>query len=321
MLVVLALGGNALLKRGESHSAVAQRHNIHTAVTAVADVARQHQVVVTHGNGPQVGLLALQAAAYTPVPPYPLDILGAESEGMIGYMLEQELRNQLPEQPSATLLTQTLVDCNDLAFTRPSKFVGPVYTQSEAEQLAHTRGWRFAPDGAALRRVVPSPEPQGILELSTIRLLVQHGVLVVCTGGGGIPVAQDARGALYGVEAVIDKDRASALLAIQLQADCLVMLTDVQGVYTDWGTGSARRIRRTSALPLQDYAFASGSMGPKVEAACRFIYAGGAMAAIGALADAAAIVRGEAGTHIVPGREPLTWYTDSDHTAGESLSG
>jgi len=308
MLVVIALGGNALLQRGETASAEAQRHNVQTAVRAVAEVARTHTVVVTHGNGPQVGLLALQAAAYAQVPPYPLDVLGAESEGMIGYLLEQALGNHLPGQPVATLLTQTLVQRHDPAFTTPTKFVGPVYSQAEAQRLAAARGWRMAPDGPYFRRVVPSPEPTGIVELGTIRLLVQHGVLVVCTGGGGIPVTQDEHGALYGVEAVIDKDRASAFLATALDAHCLLLLTDVDGVYTDWGTPAARRLRRANPTQLQDYTFASGSMGPKVEAACRFVNAGGAMAAIGALADAAAILRGDSGTVIVPNADVPCWY-------------
>lgn len=312
MLIVIALGGNALLRRSELASAEAQRRNVQRAVKAVAEVARAHTVVVTHGNGPQVGLLALQAAAYTLVPPYPLDVLGAESEGMVGYLLEQELHNQLPGQPVATLLTQTLVDPADPAFARPTKFVGPLYSQEEAAQVASQRGWHIAQDGAGFRRVVPSPAPRGIVELSTIQLLVQHGVLVVCTGGGGIPVTQDAHGALYGVEAVVDKDRASLLLARQLQADCLLMLTDVPGVYTDWGTTAARRLQRASPEQLQGYTFASGSMGPKVDSACQFVCAGGQMAAIGALEDAAAMLRGAAGT--VVRREPLglAWYADSD---------
>jgi len=308
MLVVIALGGNALLQRGETASAEAQRHNVQTAVRAVAEVARTHTVVVTHGNGPQVGLLALQAAAYAQVPPYPLDVLGAESEGMIGYLLEQALGNHLPGQPVATLLTQTLVQRHDPAFTTPTKFVGPVYSQAEAQRLAAARGWRMAPDGPYFRRVVPSPEPTGIVELGTIRLLVQHGVLVVCTGGGGIPVTQDEHGALYGVEAVIDKDRASAFLATALDAHCLLLLTDVDGVYTDWGTPAARRLRRANPTHLQAYTFASGSMGPKVEAACHFVSAGGTMAAIAALADAAAILRGDNGTVIVPGADAPCWY-------------
>jgi carbamate kinase len=308
MLVVIALGGNALLQRGETASAAVQRGNVQTAVRAVAEVARTHTVIVTHGNGPQVGLLALQAAAYPPVPPYPLDVLGAESEGMIGYLLEQELRNHLPGQPVATLLTQTLVQGNDPAFTRPTKFVGPVYSQDEAARLGQTMGWRMAQDGPSFRRVVPSPEPTGIVELSTIQLLVQHGVLVVCTGGGGIPVTQDEQGALYGVEAVIDKDLASAFLATALLADCLLLLTDVDGVYTDWGTPAARRLRRATPTQLQDHTFASGSMEPKVEAACRFVSAGGTMAAIGALAAATALLQGDDGTIIVPNADALCWY-------------
>ncbi|MBM3225532.1 MAG: carbamate kinase [Candidatus Tectomicrobia bacterium] len=308
MLVVIALGGNALLRRSELASAETQRRNVQRAIQAVAEVARLHTVVVTHGNGPQVGLLALQAAAYTLVPPYPLDVLGAESEGMVGYWLEQELVNQLPGQPVATLLTQTLVEPDDPAFAKPTKFVGPTYTQEEAAQVARTRGWQIAQDGAGFRRVVPSPEPRDIVELSTIRLLVQHGVLVVCTGGGGIPVTRNTQGAFYGVEAVVDKDYASCLLATQLQADSLLLLTDVDGIYTAWGTPAARRLRCASPGQLQGYPFASGSMGPKVEAACRFVRTRGRPAAIGALEDAAAILRGAAGTLIMPGNQALGWY-------------
>jgi carbamate kinase len=267
-------------------------------VRAVAAVARRHEVVVTHGNGPQVGLLALQAEAYRDVAPYPLDVLGAESEGMIGYLLEQELMNALPGRPVATLLTQVSVDAADPAFTRPSKPIGPVYDEPAGRRLAAERGWAVAPDGDGVRRVVASPEPRAILELSTIRLLVAGGVLVVCAGGGGVPVTVAAHGAVHGVEAVVDKDRAAALLAERLDADALLLLTDVPGVVAGWGTAAAVELDRVTPAQLRDMTFAAGSMGPKVEAACRFAERTGRLAAIGALDDAEAILAGRAGTQV-----------------------
>jgi carbamate kinase len=296
--VVVALGGNALIRRGERAEAATQRANIVRAVRAVADVARRHEVVVTHGNGPQVGLLALQAEAYRDVAPYPLDVLGAESEGMIGYLLEQELMNALPGRPVATLLTQVTVDAADPAFTRPSKPIGPVYDEPAGRRLAAERGWAVAPDGDGVRRVVASPEPRAILELSTIRFLVAGGVLVVCAGGGGVPVTVAAHGAVHGVEAVVDKDRAAALLAERLDADALLLLTDVPGVVAGWGTAAAVELDRVTPAQLRDMTFAAGSMGPKVEAACRFAERTGRLAAIGALDDAEAILAGRAGTQV-----------------------
>lgn len=298
MRVVIALGGNALLERGQRPEAELQRQNTRRAARAVAQVAEEHEVVLTHGNGPQVGLLALQSAAYQEVPPYPLDLLGAETEGMIGYLIEQELRNFLPRRNIATLLTQTVVRLDDPAFEKPTKFVGPIYSEQEARLLAEQRGWTVAPDNQHFRRVVASPRPIRIVELPAIRLLVQHGVLVVCTGGGGIPVAVDDSGAIHGVEAVVDKDRASALLADGLEADWLLMLTDVSAVFDGWGTAQQRAIRRASPQQLQSLSLAEGSMGPKVEAACRFVASDGRKAGIGSLDDASAILRGEAGTLI-----------------------
>ncbi len=307
MRIVIALGGNALLERGQPPEAEVQRRNTRRASQAVAKVAQEHDVVLTHGNGPQVGLLALQSAAYREVSPYPLDMLGAESEGMIGYLIEQELSNFLPERNIATLLTQTVVQQDDPAFENPTKFVGPVYSEEEARRLSRELGWAVAQDGRHFRRVVASPRPVRIVELPTIRLLVQHGVLVVCTGGGGIPVAVDESGAIQGVEAVVDKDRASALLAEGLAADWLLMLTDVPAVYDQWGTDRQRAIRRASPSLLEDMDFAEGSMGPKVEAACRFVASDGRKAGIGALDDAFAILRGEAGTVIEAGVEGIVW--------------
>jgi carbamate kinase len=294
--VVAALGGNALLRRGEPPEAATQRRHVAEAVRALAALAGTDELVVTHGNGPQVGLLALQAAAYRDVLPYPLDVLGAESEGMIGYLLEQALRNELPGRPVATLLTQIVVDPKDQAFSRPSKPIGPVYSEADARRLAAERGWTIAPDGESFRRVVASPEPLQVVELEAIRLLVAAGVLVICAGGGGIPVIVDDAGALFGVEAVIDKDLSAALLAQLLEADALLMLTDVAAVERGWGTSEAAPIRQATPAELRTLSFASGSMAPKVEAACRFVEAGGRLAAIGALDDAAAILRGEAGT-------------------------
>lgn len=296
MLVVVALGGNALLRRGEPLDAAVQRANVKVAAEAVAEIAAEHRVVLTHGNGPQVGLLALQNEAYTDVAAYPLDVLDAETEGMVGYLLEQELGRHLPRERLATLLTQVIVDPDDPAFSNPTKFVGPVYEGRDARFLAHERGWTVAPDGDQWRRVVPSPEPRRIVELATLRLLVDHGVTVTCAGGGGIPVVPDGLGGLRGVEAVIDKDLAAALLATELRADALVLLTDVDGVYADWGTAEARPIRETTPGALRALDLPAGSMGPKVEAVCRFVEAGGRLAAIGALGDAASILTGGAGT-------------------------
>lgn len=298
MLVVIALGGNALLRRGEPLDADVQRRNVQTAAAAVAEIAREHAVVVTHGNGPQVGLLALQGEAFRSVRPYPLDVLDAESEGMIGYVLDQELTNQLPEREVATLLTQVVVEPDDPAFSHPTKPIGPVFSEVDARRLATERGWAIAPDDGGWRRVVPSPEPCEIVELATIETLVDHDVVVVCSGGGGIPVVLDEHGRLHGAEAVIDKDLAATLLAQHLGADTLLLLTDVDAVYDAWGTADARAIRRTTTAELRAKEYAAGSMGPKVESACRFVEATGHTAAIGALVDAAAILRGDAGTTV-----------------------
>jgi carbamate kinase len=299
MLVVVALGGNALLRRGEPADVNTQRANVAAAVEAIAELAAEHDVVITHGNGPQVGLLALQGEAYAAAEAYPLDVLGAETEGMIGYLLDQELVNRFGgRRQVATLLTQVIVDADDPAFHRPEKFIGPVYEDAMAHELASRRGWTVAQDGRHWRRVVPSPEPRAIVELDTIRLLTELRVIVVCTGGGGIPVTVGVDGRLTGVEAVVDKDRAAALLAEGLGADALLMLTDVPVVQEGFGTPQARDLRDMRADELRKLSFAAGSMGPKVEAACRFAERTGGMAGIGALADAAAILRGERGTRV-----------------------
>jgi carbamate kinase len=298
MRVVVALGGNALLRRGQPMTEQIQRENVRVACRALADVAREHTIVITHGNGPQVGLLALQAAAYDRVEAYPLDVLGAETEGMIGYLIMQELGNLLPvEQLFSTILNQVEVDPDDPAFRNPTKFIGPIYAREQAERLARERGWSMAQDGDAWRRVVPSPLPKRIFEIRPIMWLVERGVIVICAGGGGIPTMyRPGTRTLVGVEAVIDKDRAGALLARSLNADAFLMLTDVDAVYVDWGTPTARAIRRASPEGLEAFRFAAGSMGPKVDSACEFTRATGGIAGIGALKDAAAVLRGEAGT-------------------------
>jgi carbamate kinase len=308
VLIVAALGGNALLRRGEAPTAEAQRRNVRIAAEALAGLAAGRDLVVCHGNGPQVGLLALQALAYAAVPPYPLDVLGAESEGMIGYVIEQELAAVLPGRPVAALLTQVEVDPADPAFARPSKPIGPLYPAEEAGRLARERGWTMMRDGAGCRRAVPSPEPRRILELPTIALLVRAGVAVVCAGGGGIPVVVSGEGRVRGVEAVIDKDRTAALLAAALGADALAILTDVDAVYADWEGERRMAIRAAPPRALAAFAFAPGSMGPKVEAAARFASATGKPAVIGALADARALLDGRRGTTIAQGEPALRWW-------------
>ena len=300
LLAVCALGGNALLRRGEPLDAATQRANVRLAAAALGQVAQRHRLVVTHGNGPQVGLLALQSEAYRDVPAYPLDILGAESEGMIGYLIEQELGRRLSPAAVATLLTQVVVRPGDPAFEHPTKPVGPVYPAGFEAPAGS--GWTLAPDdGGGVRRVVASPEPVDILELRAIRLLLDAGVVVVCAGGGGIPVVPDGMGGFRGVEAVIDKDLAAALLAERLEADVLVLLTDVDGLYRGFGTPGAERADKASVDELRALlpSLPAGSMRPKVEAACRFVEAGG-RAAIGSLADAAALVDGLTGTQVLP---------------------
>jgi len=301
--IVIALGGNALLKRGEPLTADNQRANVRLAAERIAAVVPGNQVVVAHGNGPQVGLLALQAESFHEVKPYPLDVLGAQTEAMIGYVIEQELGNLLPaEQQLATLLTMVEVDPDDPAFADPTKFIGPVYSEEEAALLAAENGWAVKRDGLSFRRVVASPKPKRIFEIRPIRTLVEKGVVVVCAGGGGIPTVLDDAGMLHGVEAVIDKDLASALLAEQLGADLLVIATDVDGVYADWGGPNQHRIASTTPGELEPARFAAGSMGPKVEAAVSFARRTGRTAVIGSLTDIAAIVVGQAGTRVI-GRE------------------
>jgi len=300
MRIVVALGGNALLRRGQPMTANNQRENVRIAAQALAPIAADNQLVISHGNGPQVGLLALQSAAYEEVEAYPLDVLGAQTEGMIGYMIEQELGNLLPiEYPFATILTMVEVDPEDPAFDEPTKPIGPVYSEAEAKRLEAEKGWLMRPDGEQWRRVVPSPEPHRIFEMRPIHWLLEKGTIVICAGGGGIPTIYNKEGNLEGVEVVIDKDRASSLLAFELEADLLIMATDTDGVYLDWGTEEARRIERTTPDEIEKYEFAAGSMGPKVEAAADFVSRTGQRAVIGALADIPAMVEGTAGTQFV----------------------
>ena len=255
MRVIIALGGNALLRRGQPLDADVQRANVHEATAVLAQIACDHEVVVTHGNGPQVGLLALQAEAYSGTRPYPLDVLGAESEGMLGYLIEQELSNRLPNREVAALLTRVEVDPQDPAFQCPTKPIGPLYDREQAERMATERGWSIGPDGQGYRRVVPSPNPLRIFELRTIELLLSAGHLVVCAGGGGIPVMQAADGSIHGIEAVVDKDLTASLLAGELNADRLLLLTDVTGVYAEWPDVSGTPIHTISPQQLEKLTF------------------------------------------------------------------
>ena len=301
MRLVVALGGNALLRRGEPMTLENQRANVKVAAEALAPVAMEHELVITHGNGPQVGLLALQGAAYHPDEAFPLDVLGAETEGLIGYLIEQELGNLLPfEKPLATLLTMVEVDPSDPAFARPTKFVGPVYEQQDADALAAAKGWQFAQDGQSWRRVVPSPEPRQIFELRPVRWLLEQGAVVIAAGGGGIPTMYlPGTRTLVGVEAVVDKDLASALMAQLIDADEFVVATDADAVYLDWGTDHQRALSRVSPDQLTQMSFADGSMGPKVAAACDFVVTTKRPARIGDLASLPDVLAGAAGTQVV----------------------
>jgi len=307
--ILVALGGNALLRRGEPMTAENQRRNVRTAAEALAPLGREHELIISHGNGPQVGLLALQGEAYTKVAAYPLDVLGAQTEGMIGYMIEQELGNILPfEQPFATILSMVEVDPADPAFRNPSKPIGPQYGEEESRRLAVEKGWKMAPDGDKFRRVVASPLPQRIFQIRPVKWLLEHGCIVICAGGGGIPTMYGPDGKLHGVEAVVDKDRASSLLARELEADLFIMATDAEAVYLDWGKPTQRAIRRVPPRLLDPALFAAGSMGPKVEAAVEFAERTGKTAAIGALADVERIARGEAGTLVTGEAAELEVY-------------
>ena len=297
-----ALGGNALLERGEPPDSDVQQAHVARAVRALAPLAGDHDLVITHGNGPQVGLLAMESARDTALTrPYPFDVLGAQTQGMIGYWLVQALQNALPGRLAGCLVCRTLVRADDPAFANPVKFVGPVYAEARARQLAAEYGWQVRRDGNAWRRVVPSPEPAELLDLPLISELVRTGAIVVCAGGGGVPVTRDAAGFLRGAEAVVDKDLTAALLARALHADALLLLTDVDCVQDQYGTQHARPIRLATPSVLRALQFPAGSMGPKVDAACRFVEATGAMSAIGRLDDAEALLYRKAGTIVAPG--------------------
>jgi len=307
--VVIALGGNALLRRGQALTAENQRENVRVAAEAMAPIAGDHQLVISHGNGPQVGLLALQGASYKPDEAYPLDVLGAQTEGMIGYMIEQELGNLLPvEVPFATILTMIEVDAGDPAFKDPTKFIGPVYEEAEARRLAGEKDWAIKPDGDKWRRVVASPLPKRIFEIRPIRWMLDQGTVVICAGGGGIPTVYDENRQLHGVEAVIDKDFASELLARELQADLFIMATDAEAVYDGWGTPDQKGIRRATPEAMRAFDFPAGSMGPKVDAACQFAEETGKAAAIGALADLPQILQGTAGTTVTKEAGEISWH-------------
>jgi carbamate kinase len=301
MRIVAALGGNALLQRGQKADAEVQEANVKRAVAALAPLAAEHELVVTHGNGPQVGVLALQSASDPNLTtPYPFDVLGAQTQGMIGYWLLQAMQNQLPGRQVAAIINQTLVEAADPAFDNPTKFVGEMYTHDEAMRLAAERGWVVKPDGEGWRRVVGSPRPQRVVETRLIRLLLESGAVVVCAGGGGVPVIRDERGELCGVEAVVDKDLTSSVLAEALDADVLLVVTDVEHVMRDFGGPDQAPILRETPAGLRSMDFASGSMGPKVDAVCRFVELTGGMAAIGSLDDAAEILAGRRGTIVTP---------------------
>jgi carbamate kinase len=300
--IVVALGGNALLKRGEKPDAANQIANVAMAVEALAPLAREHELVVTHGNGPQIGVLAVESASDPRLSaPYPLDVLGAQTQGMIGYWLLQAFQNALPGRQVASMLNQTLVLAHDPALDNPTKYVGEVYEEEEAKRLAGERGWTVHQDGNGWRRVVGSPKPQRVVETRMIRLLLRSGAVVVCAGGGGVPVVRNERGKLRGLEAVIDKDLTAAVLAEALEADVLMVLTDVPNVVRHYGTPEAEPISRITPGALRREIFPAGSMGPKVDAVCRFVELTGDMAAIGRLQDAQAIMAGQAGTIITPG--------------------
>jgi carbamate kinase len=299
MKIVIALGGNALLERGQQPEAALQQRHARQAVEALAPLAAFHDLVITHGNGPQVGIMAEESTRDLSLHrPYPFDVLGAETQGMIGYWLLQALENALPGRRVASLICQTVVDPDDPAFDHPRKFVGPTYQEAGANSMAQMKGWTVAKDGSAWRRVVASPEPKEFVELASIESLLGEGTVVICAGGGGIPVVRDPSGTLRGVEAVIDKDLSSALLARQLDADALLLLTDVPAVQVGYGTQEAQFVGSTTVAELRSHTFATGSMGPKVDAICRFIEGGGRFAGIGMLSDAQEILAGTRGTRL-----------------------
>lgn len=303
MRIVIALGGNALLQRGQKPDASLQQDNVEATVAALAPLAAHHELVITHGNGPQIGVLALESASDPNLTlPYPFDVLGAQTQGMIGYWLLQALQNEVPGREVACIINQTLVDADDPAFDDPTKFIGEVYDEAEARRVAAERGWAVKPDGTRWRRVVGSPAPRHVVETGTIRLLLDSGAIVVCAGGGGVPVIRDGRGHLAGIEAVIDKDLTASMLARELGADALLILTDVAHVYRHFGTPDQAPVTSATPAELRELDVPAGSMGPKVEAAASFVEATGGRAAIGNLDDAPGLLEGTSGTTVTPGR-------------------
>lgn len=309
MRLVIALGGNALLQRGEPLEQSLEQENIITAANALAALGTNHQLIISHGNGPQVGLLALQNDAYKPVNNYTLDVLVAETQGQIGYLLAQALKNALPSKNILTIISQTQVDSNDPAFKNPEKFIGPVYNANEARDMTARYGWQMKADGKVFRRVVPSPKPKAIIELETIKGLINdEQLLLICGGGGGVPVCETADGTIKGIEAVVDKDHLGALLASSTDSEGLIILTDVEAVETAYQKDNSKKIKRATPKQLSQFQFAAGSMGPKIEAACAFVNNGGGFAAIGALCDVESIIKGEKGTHIVADGAQMEMY-------------
>lgn len=314
MRIVVALGGNALLKRGEPMTAQNQSANIRLAAEQLAKVKPKNELIISHGNGPQVGLLALQHAAYyaqdNKIEPYPLDVLVSQTVGMIGYMLQQELTNLLPATPTQTLVTQVIVDEHDPAFSKPSKPIGQVYTQAEAEKLAAEKGWTVMPDGQYYRRAVPSPKPQDVTGINAVKALLAQDHIVICGGGGGVPCVKNAQGQLTGVEAVVDKDLATAVIANQLDADLFIIATDVNAACVNFQKEGERKIAKANPAALEALSaeFAAGSMGPKVQAVINFVKATGKDAAIGSLADIENIVAGKAGTRVSLSVDEVVFY-------------
>lgn len=314
MRIVVALGGNALLKRGEPMTAQNQSANIRLAAEQLAKVKPKNELIISHGNGPQVGLLALQHAAYyaqdSKIEPYPLDVLVSQTVGMIGYMLQQELTNLLPTTPTQTLVTQVIVDEHDPAFSKPSKPIGQVYTQAEAEKLAAEKGWTVMPDGQYYRRAVPSPKPQDVTGINAVKALLAQDHIVICGGGGGVPCVKNAQGQLTGVEAVVDKDLATAVIANQLDADLFIIATDVNAACVNFQKEGERKIAKANPAALEALSaeFAAGSMGPKVQAVINFVKATGKDAAIGSLADIEDIVAGKAGTRVSLSVDEVVFY-------------
>lgn len=298
-ILVVAIGGNALLQRGELMSCENQRKSVEATAQSLAKLHEEYRLVIVHGNGPQVGLLALQNLAYRDCPPYPLDILGAETQGMIGCLMQQGIKKELPNTNVTTLITQVMVNSDDPAIADPSKFIGPVYDKESAQQLADQHGWTIKPDGDYWRRVVPSPTPSKIMESDAIKSLLEKDHIVICGGGGGAPIVKNGT-TIKGFEAVIDKDATAALLASEIGAAELLILTDGSHVYLDWGKPNARPLTDVTVKEMRSYSFAAGSMGPKVNACCDFAEQTGGTGNIGDLYQAVDVMKRTTGTRIYP---------------------